>query len=74
LRRTSETKLPKAFVIEKEARLSFYVHMIAFKPNEFDVAAATTVEEAKQLLAAGFEKADEFQNIHLYKRPKRFND
>jgi hypothetical protein len=50
-----------------------YIHMIAFKDDEFDVAAATTIEEIKQLLAAGFEKADVRNDIHVYRRPKRFN-
>jgi len=50
-----------------------YIHMVSFKDDEFDVATATTIEEIKQLLAAGFEKADELNNIHIYTRPKRFN-
>lgn len=49
------------------------IHMIAFKDDEFDVGTATTMEEIKQLLAAGFEKADEWKGIHVYRRPKRFN-
>jgi len=31
-----------------------YIRMIHFEENEFEVAAATTVEEAKQILSAGF--------------------
>ncbi len=50
-----------------------YIHMIHFKDDEFDVATATTVEEAKQLAAVGFEKFDEVQGIHVYRKPKRFN-
>ena len=49
-----------------------YIHMIYFKDNEFDIATATTVEEVKELLAQGFEKADEIQEFHVYRRPKRF--
>ena len=50
-----------------------YIHMIQFKDDEFDVATATTVEEIKQLLSAGFEKADQLDGVHIFKRPKRFN-
>ena len=50
-----------------------YIHMLNFKDDEFDVATATTVEEIKQLATAGFEKFDEYNNIHIFRRPKRFN-
>jgi integrase len=50
-----------------------YIHMINFKDDEFDVATATTVEEVKQLATEGFEKFDEINNIHIFRRPKRFN-
>ena len=33
---------------------------------------ATTVEEAQNLGTAGFTKYDEFNGIHLYRKPKRF--
>jgi hypothetical protein len=46
--------------------------LVQFKDDEFDVEAATTVEESKKLLEEGFEKADEYNGIHLYRRPKRF--
>jgi len=49
-----------------------YTKLIQFKDDEFDVEAATTPEEATELLKAGFEKADEYNGIHLYRRPKRF--
>ena len=49
-----------------------YTQLISFKDDEFDVATATTVEEAKQLASLGFEKFDELQGIHIYRRPKRF--
>jgi hypothetical protein len=49
-----------------------YTQLVKFKDNEFDVATATTVEEIKQLAAAGFEKFDELQGIHVFRRPKRF--
>jgi len=49
-----------------------YTQLIQFKDDEFDVATATTVEEAKELASAGFEKFDEINSIHVYRRPKRF--
>jgi len=49
-----------------------YTQLVAFKDDEFDVATATTIEEAKKLAAVGFEKFDELQGIHIYRRPKRF--
>lgn len=49
-----------------------YIHMIEFKDDEFDVATATSVEKVKQLVSAGFEKSDEINGIHVFKRPKRF--
>ena len=49
-----------------------YIHMIHFKDDEFEVATATTVEEVKELAGAGFEKVDEMQGFHIYRRPKRF--
>jgi len=32
-----------------------YTQLVQFKEDEFDVATATTVEEAKELLAVGFD-------------------
>jgi len=46
--------------------------MIKFKDDEFDVATATSVEE-KELPRANFEKFDELNGIHIFRRPKRFN-
>jgi len=49
-----------------------YTRLVQFEDDEFDVATATTVEEAKSLLKVGFKKADEYNGIHIYHRPKRF--
>jgi integrase len=38
--------------------------------SNFTVRTAKTHEEAKSLLEAGFQKADEFDGIHLYRKPK----
>jgi hypothetical protein len=48
-----------------------YIHMIQFKDEDYDVATATTVEEVKQFACAGFEKFDEMNGIHVFKRPKK---
>ena len=49
-----------------------YTKLVAFKDDEFDVATATTVEEAKKTLAVGFEYITEKNGIMLFRRPKRF--
>jgi len=45
--------------------------MVHFKDDEFDAATAT-IEEIKELAAAGFEKIDEIKDIHVFRRPQRF--
>jgi hypothetical protein len=45
-----------------------YTQLVKFKDNEFDVATATTVEEIKQLAAAGFDKLDELNGIHVFQK------
>jgi len=42
-----------------------------FEDHEFDVATATTVEEAKEVLKLGFEYVTEKNGIMLFRRPKR---
>jgi integrase len=49
-----------------------YIGMINFKDDEFEVATATTVDEAKQVLSAGFDYVTEKSGIMLFRRPKRF--
>ena len=49
-----------------------YVSDINFEEDDFETATATTVDEAKKLAEAGFQKFDEFNSIHIYRRPKRF--
>jgi hypothetical protein len=39
---------------------------------KFEVTTATTVEEAKQILSAGFDYVTEKNGIMLFRRPKRF--
>ena len=50
-----------------------YTQLVHFKDNEFDVATATTVEEAKELLAVGFDYVAERNGIMLFRKPKRFS-
>ena len=49
-----------------------YIGLINFKDNEFEVTTATTVEEAKKILSAGFNYVTEKNGIMLFRRPKRF--
>ena len=46
--------------------------MIHFKDDEFEVTSATTVEEAKQILSAGFDYVTQKDGIMLFRKPKRF--
>ena len=50
-----------------------YIRPIHFEESEFEVATATTVEEAKQKLAAGFDFVTEKGGIMFFRRPKRFS-
>jgi len=49
-----------------------YISMIRFKDDEFEVTTATTIEEAKQILSAGFDYVTQKDGIMLFRRPKRF--
>jgi integrase len=50
-----------------------YTQLIQFEEDEFDVATATSIEEAKELLAVGFNYVTEKNGIMLFRKPKRFN-
>ncbi len=41
-----------------------YTQLIHFKDDEFDAATATTVEEAKELITAGFDYITEKKQHH----------
>jgi hypothetical protein len=47
-----------------------YIGMIQFKDEKFDVTTATTVEEAKIILAAGYDYITEKSGIMLFRKPK----
>ena len=49
-----------------------YIHTIQFKDEDFEIATATTEEEIKQLGSNGFQKYDEMNGIHFYRKPKKF--
>ncbi len=49
-----------------------YTQLIQFKDDEYQVAAATTVDEAKDLIASGYEYIIEKNGIMLFRRPKRY--
>ena len=50
-----------------------YIHRLEFQdPQNYDVATATTVDEIKHLAEAGFQKFDEVNGIHVYRRPKKY--
>jgi integrase len=50
-----------------------YISMIHFAEDEYEVTTATTVDEAKQVLSAGFNYLTEKNGIMLFRRPKRFS-
>jgi integrase len=49
-----------------------YTQLIQFKDSEYEVTTATTIEEAKTVLSAGFEYVTEKDGIMLFRKPKRF--
>jgi hypothetical protein len=49
-----------------------YISMIHFKDDEFEVTTATSVEEAKQILSAGFGYVAQKDGVMLFRKPKRF--
>lgn len=49
-----------------------YTQLVQFEDDQFDVATATTVEEAEELLAVGFDYVTEKNGIMLFRRTKRF--
>jgi hypothetical protein len=50
-----------------------YIRMIHFEDNEFEVATATTVEEAEEILTAEFDYITEKSEVMLFRGPKRFS-
>jgi len=50
-----------------------YTQLVQFKDDEFEVATATTVEEAEEVLIAGFDYVTQKDGIMLFRKPKRFS-
>jgi len=50
-----------------------YTHLIDFEGDDYDVATATTLEEIKKVITAGFEYVTELKGIKIFRKPKRFN-
>lgn len=49
-----------------------YTQLIQFKDDEYDVATATTVEETKKIVEAGFDYVTEMNDIKIFRKPKRY--
>jgi len=47
-----------------------YTQLVHFKADEFHVSTATTVDEAKDLLATGFDYITEKNGVMLFRKPK----
>ena len=47
-----------------------YTHLVNFENNEWICKVASTVEEAKQLIEAGFEYVTEIDGKKLFRKPK----
>jgi integrase len=50
-----------------------YIGMVTIRDDEFEVATATNVEEAKKILEAGYTYSTEMNGVKLFTRPKRFS-
>ena len=49
-----------------------YTHLVHFTDDEFDVATAATVEEAKELAATGFDYFTIMNSVQIFRKPKMF--
>ena len=49
-----------------------YIGRIQFKDDRFDIATATSEDEIKHIDANRYEKYDEHNGIHFYRKPKPF--
>ena len=49
-----------------------YTQLVNFTDNEFEVTTATTLEEAKQVLSAGFDYVTDMNGIKIFRKPKRY--
>ena len=49
-----------------------YTQLVHLEDDEFDVATATTVEEAEDLAASGFDYFTTMKGIQIFRKPKIF--
>jgi len=49
-----------------------YTQLVHFKDDQYDVATAETVEEAKELAGAGFDYFTTINGIQIFRKPKLF--
>jgi integrase len=47
-----------------------YTHLVNFSEDEYETATATTVEEARKLIEAGFEYITEMEGVKIFRKPK----
>ena len=67
------TTMNGVHIFRKPKMFQKYTQLVHFKDDEFHVATATTVEEAKELLATGFDYITEKNGIMLFRKPKTFH-
>jgi len=71
--RTRDILLVKKMLGHKKIENTMkYTQLIQFKDDDYEVATASTLEEAKNVLASGFECVTEKDGIMLFRKPKRF--
>jgi hypothetical protein len=51
-----------------------YTQLVQFEDDEFYVATVSIIEEAKELLAVGFNYLTDKKGVIIFRKPKRFND
>lgn len=49
-----------------------YTQLVSFSDTEYEVTTAQSLEEAKQVLSAGFDYVAEKDGIMLFRKPKRY--
>jgi len=49
-----------------------YTHLVHFKDDQYDVATAANLDEAKELAATGFEYFTTMNDIQVFRKPKMF--
>jgi len=49
-----------------------YTHLVQFNDDAYDVATATSLDEAKELAATGFEYFTTMNDIQVFRKPKMF--